>query len=216
LTSPLRIRSPTSIRAAAVSPRSRRGRSRPRAGWWPGFAGTAVSWCRCAATALVGCCGASGSAGSSRGARAVAEFEQLALDPHVLPARAPLRHLHHQGGEDVPNRWPSRPVRRCQRRIVFGVTRRWQRSVRGDRRTSAANTARSAQSVRGRGWCGAGWRPPAAARGARRQQDQSEHLLEDQVQQTAAARWDHPPTPIATGQQPRPEFWNATECDRPE
>src|SRR4051794_40007802 len=41
--------------------------------------------------------------------------------------------------------------RRCQRRIVAGVTRRWLRSARGNRRISAANTARSAQSRRGRG-----------------------------------------------------------------
>ena len=41
--------------------------------------------------------------------------------------------------------------RRCQRRIVFGVTRRWQRSARGSRRMRAAKIARSAQSMRGRG-----------------------------------------------------------------
>ena len=41
---------------------------------------------------------------------------------------------------------------RCQRRMVLGVTRRWQRSARGSRRTSAANTARSAYSRRGLGW----------------------------------------------------------------
>jgi hypothetical protein len=41
--------------------------------------------------------------------------------------------------------------RRCQRRIVSGVTRRWRRSARGSRRTSAAKTARSAQSRRGLG-----------------------------------------------------------------
>ena len=44
-----------------------------------------------------------------------------------------------------------RTRRRCQRRIVFGVTRRWQRSVRGSRRERTAKIARSAQSMRGLG-----------------------------------------------------------------
>ena len=42
--------------------------------------------------------------------------------------------------------------RRCQRRIVPGVTTRCRRSICGNLRTSAANTARSAQSSRGVGW----------------------------------------------------------------
>ena len=46
-----------------------------------------------------------------RGAHAVAEFEQLALDSHVPPARVLLRHPRHQGGERVVDRWPSAPVR---------------------------------------------------------------------------------------------------------
>jgi hypothetical protein len=41
--------------------------------------------------------------------------------------------------------------RRCQRRIVPGVTKRCLRSIVGKARTSAANTARSAQSKRGFG-----------------------------------------------------------------
>ena len=45
-----------------------------------------------------------------RGADAVAELEQLALEPHVPPARVLPRHPHHQGGEDVVDRWPSGPV----------------------------------------------------------------------------------------------------------
>ena len=48
-----------------------------------------------------------------------------------------------------------RTRRRCQRRIVFGVARRWQRSAGGNRRMRAANTARSARSMRGRGLVGA-------------------------------------------------------------
>jgi hypothetical protein len=97
-----------------------------------------------------------------RGADAVAEFEQLSLDPRVAPARVSPA--------------PSAPPRRRGRRrsvavrsgsgrsivggrggdaiagIVSGVTRRWQRSARGSRGTRAASTARSAQSMRGRGW----------------------------------------------------------------
>jgi hypothetical protein len=36
-----------------------------------------------------------------RGADAMAECEQLALEPYVSPARVLPRHPHHQGGEDV-------------------------------------------------------------------------------------------------------------------
>jgi hypothetical protein len=55
-----------------------------------------------------------------------------------------------------PVRWGQvhrrRTRRRCQQRIVPWVTRRWHRSARGNRRTSAAKIARSAQSRRARGW----------------------------------------------------------------
>lgn len=52
--------------------------------------------------------------------------------------------------------------RRCQRRIAPGVTKRCRRSIVGRARTSAAKTARSAQSRRGFGWfCG-----PRRLRGA--------------------------------------------------
>jgi bifunctional non-homologous end joining protein LigD len=61
-----RLRGRTARRAAAMSPRSRRGRSPPPTCWRPGCAGTATSWCRCAGPVLVGCGGASRSAGSSR------------------------------------------------------------------------------------------------------------------------------------------------------
>src|SRR4051794_28082110 len=46
-----------------------------------------------------------------RGADAVTEFEQLALDPAVPPARVLPRHTLYQRGEDVVDRWPSGPVR---------------------------------------------------------------------------------------------------------
>jgi hypothetical protein len=45
-----------------------------------------------------------------RGAHAMAELEQLALEPHIPPARVLPRHPHHQRGEDVVDRWPSGPV----------------------------------------------------------------------------------------------------------
>jgi hypothetical protein len=41
----------------------------------------------------------------------VAEFEQLALNPHVSPAGVLPRHPLYQRGEDVVDRWPSEPVR---------------------------------------------------------------------------------------------------------
>jgi hypothetical protein len=44
-----------------------------------------------------------------RGADAMAELEQLALQPLVSPARVLPRHPHHQGGEDVVDRWPVLP-----------------------------------------------------------------------------------------------------------
>ena len=46
-----------------------------------------------------------------RGADAVAECEQLALDPLVSPARVLPRHPLHQGGEHVVDWWPSGPGR---------------------------------------------------------------------------------------------------------
>ena len=46
-----------------------------------------------------------------RGADTVTELEQFAPDPHVSPARVLPGHPHHQGGEDVVDRWPSGPVR---------------------------------------------------------------------------------------------------------
>ena len=111
-----------------------------------------------------------------RGADALAKPEQLTLQPHISPAPVLPRHPHDQGDDDVVDRWPPGPVRvvhrqrtrrRCQPKIVSGLTRRWQRSTRGSRWTRAANTARSAQSKPDVGWCGAARRPRGAARGAR-------------------------------------------------
>src|SRR6185503_11792840 len=65
---------------------------------------------RCAVTALAGCGGAAYPP-DGRGADAMAELEQLALQPLVSPARVLPRHPHHQGGEDVVDRWPPGPGR---------------------------------------------------------------------------------------------------------
>ena len=84
-----------------------------------------------------------------RGAYAVAEFEQLTLDPLVPPAGI-LRAIRSTratrtsliGGR--PGRFGYVHLlctrRRCHRRIVFGVTRRWQRRAWGSHRTKAAKT----------------------------------------------------------------------------
>ena len=85
------------------------GRSRRRACWWPGCAGIAASWYRCAGPVPVGSGGAAGSAGSSRrprGGRVRAARPGSARTPSaVLPC-----HPHHQGEQDVLDRWPSGPV----------------------------------------------------------------------------------------------------------
>src|SRR3712207_4244446 len=83
--------------------------------------------------------------------------------------------------------------RRCQRRIVTGVTRRCPRSICGSLRTSAANTARSAQPRRGF-WVGSAQYGDFVTQhekldvlGRRRageQQQQVHQLKEDQVEQT--------------------------------
>ena len=72
------------------------------------------------------------------------------------------------------------------------MTRRWPRSARGNRRTSAANTARSAQSRRGRGLVrrstATSWRSTRSSTSLAEDvrhdsRTKPEHLPEDQVQQ---------------------------------
>jgi hypothetical protein len=91
----------------------------------------------------------------------VAELEQFALDPLVSPAVALGGEPLDERGDLGADRRPSCPVRvgplavtrrRCQRRTVPGVTSRCARTLAGKSRISAARTARSAQSSRGRGW----------------------------------------------------------------
>ena len=136
-----------------------------------------------------------------RGADAVAEFEQLALDPHVPPARVLPRHPHHQGGEDVVDRWPSGPVR-VGPSSADEAAMPAQDRVRGDQ---AMATQRSGQPpheggehgpvrpVQAWSWVGAAQDGDLVAQHeeldvlgggrAAHQQDQPEHLPEDQVQQ---------------------------------
>ena len=106
----------------------------------------------------------------------VAECEQLALEPLVSPSGVLPRHPHDQRGERVVDRWSSGPVRvgppsadeaavPAQDRVRGDQA--MGRSARGSRWMRAANTARSAQSRRGRWGCGGARRPRAAARGAR-------------------------------------------------
>jgi hypothetical protein len=97
---------------------------------------------------------------------------------------------------------------------------RRHRSVRGNRRTSAANTARSApvHTYVVVGWCGAGWRPRGAARGARRPWRRTCDTTAGPARAparrsstaTAATRRDHVRPAITPGQRPRPDFWHPT------
>ena len=132
-----------------------------------------VSVCRNGAG---GICGALQDPPDRRGADAVAELEQLALDPLVAPARVLPRHPHDQGGEDVVDRWPSGPVRVGPLRRRGGDASAG--SCRGDQamqRSLGAGPGRGRRTRPGPpspggvvGWCGAARRPRGAARGARR------------------------------------------------
>jgi hypothetical protein len=111
-----------------------------------------------------------------------------------------------------------RTRRRCQRRILSGVTRRWPRSARGSRRTRAAKIARSAQSRRGLGWVRR--RTATSCRSTR----SSTSLVEDERpaagparapagrsnRATTATLRDHVRSTITAGQRPRPDFWHPT------
>ena len=113
-----------------------------------------------------------------RGADAVAEFEQLALDPPVSPARVLPRHPYDQRGEDVVDRWPSGPVR-VGPPLAHEVAVPAQDGARGDQAMAPqcsgqppdqGGEARPGPPSPGvvSGWCGGARRPHAAARGARR------------------------------------------------
>jgi hypothetical protein len=129
----------------------------------------------------------------------MAEFEQLALDPAVAPARVLSRHPLHQRGEDVVDWWSSGPVRIAHEAAVPA-----QDGARGDQ-PMAAQLRRQSPDEGGedrpvrpvQAWSRVG----AAEHGdlmpqhqqldvlggcrTSQQQDQPEHLLEDQIQQRA-------------------------------
>jgi hypothetical protein len=93
-----------------------------------------------------------------RSADAVVKFEEFALDSLVAPGCVLLGYfLDLCGGGVVDGRAPGSvrigPLlatkRRCQRRMVLGVTRRCRRSAFGSSRMSADRIVRSAQSSRG-------------------------------------------------------------------
>ena len=136
-----------------------------------------------------------------RGAHAVAELEQLALDPHVPPARVLPRHPHYQGGEHVVDRWPSGPVG-VGPSSANEAAMPAQDRVRGDHAVATQCAGQPpdesgehgpVRPVHARSWVG-----PAqdgdlvpqheeldvlGSGRAAHQQDQPEHLPEDQIQQ---------------------------------
>ena len=131
----------------------------------------------------------------------MAEFEQLALDPHVPPARVLPRHPHHQGGEDVVDRWPSGPVR-VGPSSADEAAMPAQDRVRGDQAMATQCSGQPpdeggehgpVRPVQAWSWVGAAQDGDLVAQHeeldvlgggrAAQQQDQPEHLPEDQVQQ---------------------------------
>jgi hypothetical protein len=135
-----------------------------------------------------------------RGADAVAELEQLALPPHISPARVLARHPHHQSNDDLVDRWASGPVR-VGPSAAHEAAMPAQDRVGGDQ---AMTTQRSGQPldergehgpvrpVQARSWIGAPQDSDLVPqheeldvlRGGRaaHQHDKPEHLPEDQVQ----------------------------------
>jgi hypothetical protein len=136
-----------------------------------------------------------------RRADAVAELEQLALDPHVSPARVLPRHPHHQGDQDVLDRWPSGPVRvgpssaheaaiPTQDRVRSNRAMPTQRSGQPPYKHGEQGSVRP---VHTRPWVGAAQHGDLMAQHkeldvlgggrAAHQQYQSKHLPEDRIQQ---------------------------------
>ena len=158
----------------------------------------------------------------------MAELEQLALDPQVSPARVLPRHPHHQGGEDVVDRWPSGPVG-VGPSSADEAAMPAQDRVRGDQAMGHAVLGAAAGRARRTrpgppspgvvvGWCGAGRRPRGAARGARCPWRRTCGPAVGPARApagrsstaTAATRRDHVRPAITAGQRPRPDFWHPT------
>src|SRR6478735_11916466 len=113
-----------------------------------------------------------------RGAYAVAECEQLALDSDTSPAWVLPRHAHYQGGEGVVDGWSSGPVG-VGPLSADEATVPAQDRVRGDQalptqcaRQTAARERRTRPGLPSRyvasGSCGAAPRPRVAVRVAQR------------------------------------------------
>ncbi len=131
----------------------------------------------------------------------MAELEQLALEPDVAPARVLSRHPHHQGGEHVVGRWPSGPVG-IGRSLADEAAMPAQDRVGCDQAMATQCSGqpphqggedRSVRPVHAWPWGRAAQDGDFVAQHeeldvltggrAAHQQDQSEHLPEDQVQQ---------------------------------
>jgi len=163
-----------------------------------------------------------------RGTDAVAEIEQLAPQPQVSPARVLPRHPQDQGGEGVVDRWSSGPVGVGPSSADEAAVPAQDR-VRGDQAMAPQRSGQPPNEGREHGsvgpvqawsWVGAAQDGNFVAQqeefdvlgGGRAgdQQDQSEYLPEDQVQQPQRHAWDHAQAAIIAGQRPRLDFWHPT------
>jgi hypothetical protein len=143
-----------------------------------------------------------------RGADAVAELEQLALDSLVSPVRVLRRHPYNQRGEHAVDRWATRP--RVGPLLANEAAMPAQDRVRGDQAMAAQCSGQPPNEGGEHGpvrpvqaWSRIG----AAKHGdlvpqheeldvlgggrADQQQDQSEHVPEDQVQEPQRHCGDH-------------------------
>ena len=163
-----------------------------------------------------------------RGAHAVAECGQLALDPQVAPARVLPRHPHHQGDEDVVDRWPSGPVG-VGPSSAHEAAMPAQDRVRGDQAMATQCSGQPpdeggedgpVRPVQAWSWVGAAQDGDLVAQHeeldvlgggrAAQQQDQPEHLAEDQIEQPQRHGGDHARPADHRWSATRPEFWNPT------
>jgi hypothetical protein len=180
---------------------------------------------------LVGCGGAQDPA-DRRGADTVAELEQLALDPEVPPARVLPRHPHHEGGEDVVDRWPSGPVG-IGPSSADEAAMPAQDRVGGDQAIATQCSGQaldeggehgSVHPVQARSWVGATEDGDLVAQHeelvvlgggrAAHQQDQREHLAKDQVQQPQQHMEIMPTRRSPLVSDPRPDFWHPTGLEQ--
>jgi hypothetical protein len=166
----------------------------------------------------------------------VAEFEQLALHSAVSPARVLPRQSYDQPGEDVVDRWPSGPVR-VGPPPAYEVAVPAQDGARGDQAVAPKcsgqppdqggehGSVRPVQAWSRVGVAEHGDLVPEhgdlvpeheeldvlAGGRAPHQQDQSEDLLEDQVEQSQQHGGDHAEPMAAINHRwsaVRAVFWN--------